>query len=214
VNGEYAGFDQKVHRVQAPQLAQYANFSGWDIYRSQVQLIALIEPKIASDIAQSLFNQSKQNQGVWDRWTHNNGATGVMNGDPAAAAVASMEAFGARDFDVKGAYASLLQAARHPTKLDLSTEGCPVMCVGQRPGLDQWIAKGYMPQGAPGWGMVSDSLEYASADFALASLAERLGDKNAHQELLQRAQNWKRHFNPATGYLQERKADGSFGFTV
>lgn len=210
VNGEYAGFDQKTHKVKAPQLAQYANFSGWDIYRSQVQLIALIEPKIASDIAQSLLNQAQQNNGVWDRWTHNNGATGVMNGDPATASVASMYAFGARDFDVATAFASLAKAARIPTKLDLSRDGCPVMCIGQRPGLDQWIKYGYMPQSAPGWGMVSDALEYASADFALASFAEKLGDQVAKKEFLARAQNWKNHFNPATGYLQERKQDGQF----
>lgn len=210
VNGQYAGFDQKTHQVQAPQVAQYANFSGWDVYRSQVQLLTLIEPKIASDIAQSLLNQANQNQGVWDRWTHNNGATGVMNGDPSAAAVASIYAFGGRDFASQAAFDSLSKAARVPTKLDLSTEGCPIMCVGQRPGLDQWIKLGYMPKGAPGWGMVSDALEYASADFGLASFAGKLGDTKSEHEFLARAQNWKRHFNPASGYLQERKLDGSF----
>ncbi|KAG9575227.1 hypothetical protein KCV01_g17907, partial [Aureobasidium melanogenum] len=82
VNGEYMGFDDKVHRVAGTQKAQYANFSGWDVYRSQLPLVAWLEPKIASDIAQSLYNQAQQNHGVWDRWTHNNGATHVMNGDP------------------------------------------------------------------------------------------------------------------------------------
>lgn len=34
VNGEYRGFDQQVHTVTGRQKAQYANFSGWDVYRS------------------------------------------------------------------------------------------------------------------------------------------------------------------------------------
>jgi putative alpha-1,2-mannosidase len=31
-NGEYRGMDGKVHRIAAPQHAQHANFSGWDVY--------------------------------------------------------------------------------------------------------------------------------------------------------------------------------------
>ncbi len=102
VNGEYRGFDNAVHRVAGSQKAQYANFSGWDVYRSQLPLVAWLEPKTASDIAQSLYNQAQQNNGAWDRWTHNNGGTHVMNGDPSAAAIAGIRAFGARDFDVQG----------------------------------------------------------------------------------------------------------------
>ena len=41
-NGQYPGFDHKVHT--ATGYTQYANFSGWDIYRSEVQLLALGEP--------------------------------------------------------------------------------------------------------------------------------------------------------------------------
>ena len=59
-NGEYTGMDHQVHHVEAGQSAQYANFSGWDVYRSQFQLLTWLDPKLGSDIAQSLFNQSKQ----------------------------------------------------------------------------------------------------------------------------------------------------------
>ena len=45
VNGQYWGFDQKPHRVQHGQTAQYATFSGWDVYRSQLQLLTLLEPQ-------------------------------------------------------------------------------------------------------------------------------------------------------------------------
>ena len=75
VNGEYRGFDQQVHNITDKQTAQYANFSGWDVYRSQLQLVSLTHPQVASDIAQSLFNQANQFNGIWDRWTHNNGPT-------------------------------------------------------------------------------------------------------------------------------------------
>ena len=44
VDGRYRGMDQQIHTLAAGQHAQYATFSGWDIYRSQVQLVSLLEP--------------------------------------------------------------------------------------------------------------------------------------------------------------------------
>jgi predicted alpha-1,2-mannosidase len=214
VNGEYRGFDQQVHRVSGTQKAQYANFSGWDVYRSQLPLVAWLEPKIASDIAQSLYNQAEQNHGVWDRWTHNSGATHVMNGDPSAPALAGIYAFGATDFDARGALASLVHAADHPTALDTSSAGCPVECVGQRPGLDQWLKLHYIPVGAPSWGPAADTLELVTAEFGLSALAARLGDHDTSQRFLQRAQYWRNLFDPKAapdgGYIRNRNADGSW----
>ena len=177
VNGEYRGFDGAVHQVAPPQEAQYANFSGWDVYRSQVQLVALLFPDVASDMAQSLLNQANQNGGVWDRWTHNTGATHVMSGDPSAPTVAGIVAFGGTRFDVEGAFDSLVQAATVPTALDLSDEGCRIMCPGQRPSLDQWLSLGYIAAQSNSWGGAGETLEDVSADYSLARLAERLGDE-------------------------------------
>ena len=164
VDGRYLGIDGKLHKVIAPQKAQYGTFSGWDAYRSQLQLLTLLEPEIAGDIAQSLLNQANQNGGEWDRWTHNAGTTHVMNGDPAAPAIAAILAFGGRNFDVKSAYKSLLTAATVPTPHDLSPEGCPVECVGQRPSLDQWLKLHYIPVAAHA-GPAADTLEDATCGF-------------------------------------------------
>ena len=213
-NGEYMGMDAKVHRVETPQRVQYANFSGWDVYRSQFQLLTWLDPKQGSDIAQSLFNQSQQDHGRWDRWTHLGGATHVMNGDPASAAVADIYAFGGREFNAKAALASLVQAAEVPTKEDLSHDGCPVECVGQRPGLDQWLKLHYIPSGAPAWGPAADTLEDVSADFGISALAAHLGDEGVARKFLVRAQYWKNIWNPNAapdgGYFMNRNADGSW----
>ena len=214
VNGEYTGMDLKVHKIAPTQSVQYANFSGWDVYRSQFQLLAWLDPKQGSDIAQSLYNQSLQDNGRWDRWTHLSGATHVMNGDPAAPAIADIYAFGGRGFDAKAALASLVKAATIPTKEDLSHDGCPVECVGQRPGLDQWLKLHYIPYGAPAWGPAADTLEDATADFAISALASRLGDKKAEEEFLTRAQYWKNIWNPNAapdgGYFMNRNPDGTW----
>jgi predicted alpha-1,2-mannosidase len=213
-NGEYEGMDHQVHHLSAGQHTQYANFSGWDVYRSQMQLLTWLDPGLGSDIAQSLLNQSRQDNGRWDRWTHLSGATHVMNGDPAAASVADIYAFGGRGFEAKAALASLVHAADVPTPEDLSHAGCPVECVGQRPGLDQWLKLHYIPVGAPAWGAAADTLEDATAEFGISALAGHLGDRATEQRFLIRAQYWKNIWNPnATpegGYMMNRNADGTW----
>ena len=213
-NGDYEGMDHRVHQVSPGQHAQYANFSGWDVYRSQFQLITWLDPRLGSDIAQSLLNQSRHDNGRWDRWTHLAGATHVMNGDPAAPAIADIYAFGGREFEAKAALASLVQAADVPTKEDLSHAGCPVECVGQRPGLDQWLRLHYIPVGAPSWGPAADTLEDSTAEFGISALAAHLGDHATEQRFLERAQYWKNIWNaaatPEGGYMMNRNADGTW----
>lgn len=213
-DGRYRGIDGKVHALAKGQRAQYANYSGWDVYRSQLQLVTLLQPQVGSDIAQSLLNQAEQNGGVWDRWTHLTGPTGVMNGDPSPPSVAAIYAFGGRGFDLDRAYASLKKAATVPTERDLSRRGCPVLCVGQRPGLDQWLTLRYMPVGAPGWGSAADTLEMVAADFGLAELAVAAGDAEGAAQFRERSGWWRNLFNPKAtahgGYIQPRNADGSW----
>jgi predicted alpha-1,2-mannosidase len=214
VNGEYRGMDGEVHHLSGGQSVQYANFSGWDVYRSQIQLLTWLDPKAGSDIAQSLLNQATQNQGQWDRWTHNSGATHVMNGDPAAPAVADIWAFGGRDFDAQAALGSLVHAAEVPTAADLSQNGCPVECAGERPGLDKWLTLHYIPVGAPAWGPSADTLEDVTAEFSISALAGRLGQPDTESKFLARAQYWHNIWNPHAapdgGYFENRNADGSW----
>lgn len=214
VNGEYAGFDGYVHNVEDNQLNQYANFSGWDVYRSQLQLVSLLHPDVGSDIAQSLLNQSKQHGGIWDRWTHNNGPTGVMSGDPSTIAIANFVAFGSKNFNIQEAYKSLVKAATIPTEYDLSDIGKPVFARGQKPSLDQWLNLHYISDSSNSWEGASETLEQASAYFALSQLSKNLNDDEKHKLFLEQSGYWKNLFNPnATpemGYIQARNPDGSW----
>ncbi|MEO7050712.1 MAG: glycoside hydrolase family 92 protein, partial [Rhodanobacter sp.] len=186
----------------------------WDIYRSHLQLLSWLDPQRGGDIAQSLYNQAQQNHGEWDRWTHNSGATHVMSGDPAVPALADIVAFGGRNFDLKGAYASLVKAATVVTANDLSDDGCNVECVGQRPSLDQWLKLHYIASKSHAWGGAGETLEDSTADFALSELALRVGDAKGRAQFLTRAGYWRNLFNPKAtpegGYIQNRNADGSW----
>ncbi|WP_432940433.1 GH92 family glycosyl hydrolase [Kribbella sp. CA-253562] len=211
VNGQYWGFDQKPHQLSRGQKNQYATFSGWDVYRSQVQLLALLEPQRAGDIAQSLLNQAQQNDGIWDRWTHASGSTAVMTGDPSAPALAGIHAFGGTNFDVRTALQSLVKAATVPTAKDLSSAGKPVMSIGQRPSLDKYLALGYVPTKSNAWGGAVETLEDVTADFALAQLASAVGDRKTADTFVKRSQYWQNVFNPENGgYIQNRDENGAW----
>jgi predicted alpha-1,2-mannosidase len=211
VDGQYLGMDQKPHRVERGQDAQYSNFSGWDQYRAQIQLLALLEPRVAGNFAQSLYNYAKQNDGVWDRWVHVNGATHVMTGDPSAATLATFYAMGVRDFDYRGAFDSLYQQATVPRPEGLQDGGCPGQCVGQRPNLTQYVASHYAPNDVCHcWGGAAETLEDSVADSALGHWAEQLGRTSEAAELRARGAYWLNVFNPETGYAQARNVDGSW----
>ncbi|WP_329583855.1 GH92 family glycosyl hydrolase [Kitasatospora sp. NBC_01250] len=192
VNGQYIGFDGQQHTVAAGH-TQYADFSGWDIYRSQIQLLALLAPQQASDIGQSIVNQGQQD-GYLDRWTLANTGTGVMVGDPMTIIASDLYAFGATGFDAQ----TLLQLAVTGAENDKER--------GDHEGYD---AMGYVPASADSES-ASVTLEYASADFAISQLAQRLGNSTVWQEFLHRAQDWRNLLNSGTGYIGPRNTDHSF----
>jgi predicted alpha-1,2-mannosidase len=205
-NGQYIGFDNKVHTVGSGHTAQYANFSGWDIYRSQAQLSALVAPVQTSDIAQSMLNDYAQG-GTLPKWSQNNGETYVMVGDPADEIIADYYAFGARNFDTATALTDMLHEASATTN--------------DRPGLNYLNAPGYLASdGTYGccnfYGPVSTQLEYDSADFALAAFAGATGDSADRTTYLDRAHDWVNTFNSATGFMQPKLASGSWasGFSA
>ncbi|MEU6357380.1 GH92 family glycosyl hydrolase [Streptomyces sp. NPDC047072] len=215
----YRGSDGKVHKVGRGHSAQYGTFSGWDVYRGQVQLLTLLDPDTGSDIAQSLYTLAGQNGGIWDRWLHGASGTHVMNGDPSPIALAGIHAFGGTDFDLRGALDSLVKAATVPTEQDLSAAGKPVLSVGQRPSLEKYLKLHYMPSVSNAWGGAAETLEMSGADFALSQLARAAGEKSTADTFATRSQWWQNNFNiaadPSGGYIANRKADGSWvtGFT-
>ena len=153
-NGQYIGFDEKIHQVASGH-AQYANFSGWDIYRSQAQLLALLAPDQAADIAQSLVNDGAQGNGL-PKWSLANGETYVQVGDPSDAIIADIYAFGGTNFDTGAALKEMVQQATRANS--------------ERPGLNYLQTLGYEPIGGSYsccnfYGSASASLEYNTADF-------------------------------------------------
>ena len=87
----------------------------------------------------------------------------------------------------------------------------------ERDALEDYLKLGYVPEHQKGgYGNVSMTLEYASADFALSQFAKALGDETGQRHA---ACNTRRTgaiiLTPTSGYLEMRRRDGSWapGFT-
>ena len=134
-NGQYEGFDGRVH--QARGRTQYTNFSEWDIYRSEIPLLSMIDPSQVSDMVQSLVDDSSQ-AGWLPKWAVADSDAGTMNGDSADPVIADAYAFGVRGFDTSEALAAMLKGADKP--------GTGSKFVQERQNLAEYEQLGYVQQ--------------------------------------------------------------------
>ncbi len=224
-DGRYIGMDGRVHSARG--YTQYADFSGWDVYRSQMPLLALIAPRQASDIVSSLLADQAQS-GWLPKWSIANAQTQIMTGDPADPTMAAIWALGGHGFNLRAALAAAVKGA---TASGRSANDGYV----ERPAGGSYQRLGYVPheQNAnvasesvdawrrtqPGpyrpsldlaWGSAGTTLEYATDDFAVARLAADTGDRATCRRFLARSGNWRNVLDRATGYVRPRWSNGRF----
>jgi predicted alpha-1,2-mannosidase len=205
VNGEYPGFDGRTHTTGG--YTQYANFSGWDIYRSEVPLLALLAPTEVSNMMRSLLADDAQH-GFLPKLAYTDGDAGEMNGDSADPIVAGAYAFGVRGFDAGAALRAMVKGA--------TTAGTGLGWDVARQDLDEYLKQGWVEVGRRDRTSFdytiggSETLEYAIDDAAIAQLAASLGQPATAQTFAARAANWRHLFDPAAGYLEARDANGKF----
>ena len=216
VGGAYNGMDGLLHRAQGR--TQYADFSGWDIYRTQIQLLSILAPKRASELVRSLLADADES-GCLPRWPYANGQSMTMVGDSADPLIASATAFGATAFDRGAALAAMLRGADGECR---SANGEYL----ERQGLAPYLAHGYVPfdldtnvrnansiYGSPDdvWASAATSLEYTVDDFAIAQFAGRaLGDHGTYERFMQRSGNWRKLFDRHSKMIEPRYENGAF----
>ena len=194
VNGLYPGSDGQVHTAHGRE--EYANFSEWDIYRSEIQLVSLLAPHEVGDMVQSLVDDAVQ--GGWlPKWAIVGGDESQMNGDSADPIIADAYAMGARNFNVATALTYMIKGAtQNETGHGLEIE---------RQYLSQYLSQHYVNAGSLDLTSIdysiggSVTLEYAVDDFAIAQIAAAEHDRSMAAAMMQRAANWEYEFNPATG---------------
>ena len=183
VDGRYIGFDNAVHVAEGR--TQYANFSSWDTYKAQNQLLAMLQPERYSEMLLSLLADYREG-GKLPRWGEQNFDASHMSGDPAIPMI------------VDGFCRGLLPEPHASQLYDAMKE---LVTVHRPPEL---AALGYLPDRA------GTTLEYGGADFALALMADRLGLTGERDQWLKQSLNYRNILDPETRWIRPRHADGSW----
>ncbi|MEU6537762.1 GH92 family glycosyl hydrolase [Streptomyces sp. NPDC047000] len=208
-DGRYTGWDQRIHTAKG--FTYYQNWSLWDTYRTQSQLLSLLAPHEARDMAISVIRIDEES-GWLPKWGYGTVETNIMTGDPVTPFLTNAYQQGLLKGWEERAYRALKQNA----------DGVPPTAspaVG-REANQEYIANGYAPYIAgrphakPGDSDydhgASATLEYALSDAMLAQMARDLGHDADAARYAARAQDYRSLYDPSTGFFRARDASGAF----
>ena len=187
VDRRYLGFDGKPHVARGR--VQYANYSSWDTYKTQNQLLTLIQPARYHDMLLSLLDDMRES-GRLPRWGEENTDPAHMSGDPAIPMITD-------------GYCRGLLTRREA----LSLYRAGVATAAKRP--PSLSKLGYLPLEDKG-SAAGTTLEYGIADFSLALLADGLGRKAEANAWLQDSLRYRNLLDPGTKFIRARHRDGSW----
>lgn len=192
VNGEYKGLDQNVHKADG--FTNYTTFSLWDTHRALHPLFNIIEPKRNADIVRSMmahFDQSPEH--MLPIWSNSANENWCMSGYHSVSVLADAVVKGNAPFDANQALMDCVTTARHRDYA----------------GIGYYMDMGYIPDEKNG-NSVSSTLEYAYDDWCIAQMAKKLGKQDIYDEFIKRSQNWKNVYDPKSGFMHPKLADGIF----
>jgi predicted alpha-1,2-mannosidase len=184
-------YDGKIHA--GPMIADTGL---WDTFRAEFPLLALLQPTRDAEIVRAMLNIFDES-GWLPQWP-NPAETHVMIGTHADSVIADAFAKGVRDYDAEKAWRAVNKDATESGGSD------------GRTGLGDYISLGYVPTDHGVAESVSRTLEYAYDDACVARLARALGRNAEYREFSARAQNYRYVFDPSTGFMRGRQADGSW----
>ncbi|MBW3621335.1 MAG: GH92 family glycosyl hydrolase [Actinobacteria bacterium] len=181
---------------------RYSQFSLWDSYPGQNQLIAVIDPDRYRDMVASMLDLADA-MGQLPQWQLAGHDAGYMSGDPAIPFVAEAWCRGLLDgespADRERLYREMLELvdARPAEYRDLGYLPVP-----------DYASPAAMVEGGPG--SAGTTLEHGLADMSLALVADREHRAGDVPALLDGAVSYRNLQDPETGFIRPRLADGSW----
>lgn len=174
----------------------YTDDGLWDTFRAAFPLFVLFYPERGAEILEGWLNAYREG-GRLPNWP-SPGNRPCMIGSHSDSIFADAWAKGLRSFDVRDAY-----AATRKNAFENDAWGW-----AGRDHLDEYLRLGYMPADVRKEAATSCTLEYAYDDYCVARLAQAAGRDDESQLLRQRAQNYRKVWDPKTGFMRGRLQDG------
>lgn len=176
----------------------YADHGYWDTYRAWYPLMSLVYPDRLAEILQAWVNAYKE--GGWLPQFPAPGYRACMTGSLIDALFGDAAAKGITGFDLSTAYEGLTKHATQP--------GDPDRGYGRR-GIEDYLRLGYVSVDRVAQS-VAETCDSAYGDFCISQVAKALGESEGAAMFLHRSHNWRNLFDPATGFLRGKHADGSW----
>ena len=185
-------YDSKMHDG-----VLYADNGFWDTYRCVYSFYSVAYPEQWKDIMQGWVQAYREN-GWYPQWP-SPGNRSCMIGTHIDAVIADAIVKGMDGLDVQTAYEGLHKDAFvNPTD---NNRG--------RQALDKYLKLGFVPNGACEYAM-SSSLDYAYDDWCVAQAAKKLGKMDDYAVLMERANNYRKSWDPSIGFMRAKTADGQW----
>lgn len=192
VNGEYKGLDQNVHKANG--FTNYTTFSLWDTYRALHPFFNIIQPSRNNDMVKSMLAHYDQSAlHMLPIWSHYGNDNWCMSGYHSVSVIADAIVKGVYNGDSGAALKACVTTANHR----------------DYEGIGSYIDKGYIPAEKSGVS-ISNTLEYAYDDWAIAQLAKKLNNDAVYTEFFKRSGNWQHNFDTASGFMRAKMEDGNF----
>lgn len=192
VDSSYRGLDQNNHVAKG--FTNYTTFSLWDTYRALHPLFNVIQPKRNADMVQSMMAHYDQSvQHMLPVWSNSANENWCMTGYHSVSVVADAIVKGNSPFDANKALDACIVTSNHRTY----------------DGLGYYLDSGYVPEDKSS-SSVSQTLEYAYDDWCIAQAAKKLGRNDVYETYIKRSENYKKVYDPLTGFMRPRLSDGSF----
>lgn len=198
----YSPYDGKVHAGFL-----YTDNGFWDTWRAVFPFFAMMYPDRDSEMMQGLVNTVKE--GGWLPEWASPGYRDVMIGSNSANIIADAYANGVRGFDAETLYRAMIKNATTSAGRPTDKKGEVVSAVG-REGVEYYNRLGYVPYDVGINENAARTLEYATADFSLSRFAAALGKTDDAKLYAERAQNYRKLYDPQTGWMRGRNKDGSW----
>ena len=175
--------------AQATDYTAYSTLSLWDTFRAEHPLLTILNPKLTSDVINSMLAYY-QESGSLPVWTLYGNETNTMTGYHSIPVIAEAYQKGIRDYDVEKVYeamkATMMQDAR---------------------GLKEYKEYGYLPYDKMDES-VTITLEYAYNDWCVAQMAKALDKEEDYKYFSKRAEAWKHLLDTETSFMRGKSSDG------
>ncbi|REH01600.1 GH92 family glycosyl hydrolase [Flavobacterium aquicola] len=192
VNSEYKGLDQGTHKADG--FTNYSTFSLWDTYRALHPFFNIIQPSRNNDMVKSMLAHYDQSSlHMLPIWSHYANDNWCMPGYHSVSVIADAIIKGVYNGDQNEALKACVATAKHR----------------DYEGIGYYMDLGYIPAEKSGIS-VSNTLEYAYDDWCIAQLAKKLNQTEIYNEFIKRSENWRNNFDPKTGFMKPKLADGTF----